>query len=193
MQTLIFSQGAGCLRGRQLGKKAVNGFVHAIDLGRQANCFQGQVEGDGTKANLVFLRGQEHGCPGGSGAGGKIGEIAGSVSMVVWEGDAGCQMQAGGFEAVEKLLWAGDAAEGGYWAIDRRNFHLAAQMPDLAGPAPCLQFRFQLEIVGGNRNDRGAANGFARLAEVAGEEKTIMPVVTVEEQNVGVAVKLAVL
>ena len=41
VQTLIFSQGAGCGRKRQLAEQAVQGFVRVVNLDREADCFQG--------------------------------------------------------------------------------------------------------------------------------------------------------
>ena len=59
--------------------------------------------------------------------------------MVIGEAEAGCEIQARGFEASEELFGSGDAAEGGDWAVDGRYFHLAVKAPNLAPPTPGLQ------------------------------------------------------
>ena len=70
------------------------------------------------------------------GGGRQAGEVGGSVAVVVGEGVAESELESGGFQAGEELLRAGDAAEGGDWAVDFRDFHGAAQAPDRALPTP---------------------------------------------------------
>jgi hypothetical protein len=193
VQTLIFSQGAGRGGERQLGEKIVQRFVWVVNLDGEAGGLEGKAEGDGAKPDLVFLRGQEGGCTGGSGARGEAGEVAFGVAMVVGEGGLGCEAEACSFEASEELLRAGDAAEGGDWAVDGGNVHGAAKAPDWASPTPGFQFRFQLGIVRGNGKNGGAMDGAERLAKIACGEKAIVTVAPVEEQDVGIAVELAVL
>ena len=100
--------------------------------------------------------------------------------MMVRKGDAGCQIQAGGFEAGEELLGAGDAAEGGDWAVDGGNVHDASEAPDRAGPAECFQFRLEGGVVSGDGENGGAKDGLERFAEIAGGKQTIMQVAPIE-------------
>jgi len=113
--------------------------------------------------------------------------------VVVREGGTGGQAQPGGFEANEELLRAGDAAEGSDGAIGDRNFHLAAEPPDRPLPAPGAQLGFQVLLVCRNGDDAGAADGFERLAQIAGREQPVLPVLAVEEQNLDIPRQLPVL
>jgi len=88
--------------------------------------------------------------------------------MMVGKGDAGCQIQAGGFESCEELLGACDAAEGGDWAVDGGNVHDASNAPDGAGPAKDFQFRLEDGVVGGDGENGGTKDGAERLAKIAG-------------------------
>jgi hypothetical protein len=60
-------------------------------------------------------------------------------------------------------------------------------------PAPGAQLGLQLRIIGGDGENSGAAEGVEGFAEIAGGEQVVLPVVTVEQYYVYVAVELAVL
>jgi len=96
----------------------------------------------------------------------------------------------------KKLVWAGDAAEGGHGTIDCGDVHLAVQPPDGAFKAPLAQsgLQFRRAVGSGNGDYSGAAGGFHRLAQIARRQQTALePVAVIEQQNVHVAIKLAVL
>src|ERR1035441_7283009 len=81
-------------------------------------------------------------------------------------------------------------------AVDRRDVHLAVQAPDGAFPAPCAQGGLELRgsVRGGDGDNRGAVGGFGRLAQVASRPQGVMePIATIEQENIDVAVELAVL
>ena len=113
--------------------------------------------------------------------------------MVVGECAPCSDPQAGSFEAVKELPWECDAAEGGHGAIDGGDLYGAMQAPDRSLPTPGAEFCFQLGVVGWNRHHGSAAGGLERLAEIACRKQAIAPIALVEQQNVNVAVELAVL
>ena len=123
-------------------------------------------------------------------------QVGGGVAVVIGKGDPGGELQALGFKAGKELLRAGDAAEGGDRAIDGRNLHLAMQPPDHPFEARCAQsgLQFGSAIRRGNGDDCGTASGRNRFAEVARWQQAVaQPVAAIEQQNVYVAVELAML
>jgi hypothetical protein len=68
-----------------------------------------------------------------------------------------------------------------------------AQAPDWPSPTRSIQLRLQLYVVGGNCKDVGAAHGAERLAQVPRGEQTILQIQAIDQKNIHLAVKLAVL
>ena len=67
------------------------------------------------------------------------------------------------------------------------DLHLTAQPPDRTLPAPGAQFASPAPVVGGNRDDSWRGGGAQRLAQIAGRQQPVLPVVAVEQQNVHLA------
>ena len=67
------------------------------------------------------------------------------------------------------------------------------QAPDGTFPTTGTKVGFEAEIAGRNGNDAGAHGRAAWLAEVSGGQEAVVPVVSIEEQDVDVAMELAVL
>ena len=116
--------------------------------------------------------------------------------MVVGEGDSGGDVQACRFNAGKELLWAGDTAKGRDRTAYSRNLHLAVKPPDRPLESPGAQGGLKLlsPVRRGNGNHGGPASGRDRLAQVARWQQAVFdPVATVKQQNVHVAMKLAML
>jgi hypothetical protein len=117
-------------------------------------------------------------------------------AVVVGKGDASGDSLAHSFETGKKLLGAGDATESGDWAVDWGNVHPAVQPPDGAFPTPFAECGLKLRsfVWRGDGNYGGPAGSLARFAQIAGWKQTFtQPVAVIEQQNVHVAVELAVL
>ena len=76
---------------------------------------------------------------------------------------------------------------------DLRDFHAAVETPDRAGPAPCAKFGFEIGIVCRDGEDVCPAGRLQCLAQIAGGQQVIVPVLATDEQNVDIAVELAML
>ena len=113
--------------------------------------------------------------------------------MVVAKGDALRNSQTSRFETRKELLRAGDAAKSQYRAVDPGHFHAPPQSPDRSLPAPCAEFGFQIGIVGGNRDHAGPSGCPKGFTQVSGGEQAVLPVLAIQQQDVHVAMKLAVL
>jgi hypothetical protein len=113
--------------------------------------------------------------------------------VVVRKGGAGGDVEACGFESGEELGGPGEAAKGRDGAGDRWDSHAAVEAPDGAFPTKGAEIGVELGLVGRDGEDGGAAKGTDGFAEVAGREEAVVPVLLVEEEDVDVAVKLAVL
>ena len=144
-------------------------------------------------ANGVLLRGDEGGGASGERFGGELVQVSDGEAAVVRECTAQGEPEPLGFKPGEKLRGAGDAAEGGDGAGDGRNFHAAADAPDGAGEAAGAELGFEAGIFSGDSDDMGAGGGAEGFAQVAGGEQRVPPVFAVEEQDVDVAMELAVL
>jgi hypothetical protein len=107
--------------------------------------------------------------------------------------DAGCGAQAGCFEPGKKLRRAGNPTKGHDRAIDARNHHAAGKTPHGPMPVPSAEFRLQFGIVRRNGDDIGAPRCLHGLAEIAGRQEAIVPIFAIQQQDVHIAVKLAML
>src|ERR1039458_5736302 len=97
----------------------------------------------------------------------------------------------------------GDAAESGYRAVDVGDFYCPAQAPDWTDPA--RSFRISVDgndfpqvllnvwFIGWNRKDRCPLQGAHGFAQVASRKQAVRQVIVVQQQNVDIAMQLAVL
>lgn len=142
------------------------------------------------------LFGGEEGCgSGGAGFGGKGLEVARGVAVVIGKGGAVREGEAGLFETCEELVGAGDAAEGedGFAGEVGWDLHAAVKTPDGLVEAQGAEGGFEGGVVGRDGDDVGPRGRLQWFAEVAGGEEMVIQVGAAEEEDVEVAVELAVL
>jgi hypothetical protein len=203
MQTPIFSQWRVGRGRRKPGDEPINGGRLIFNLDAQAGGEEREAGGKLPQPGAVFFRGDE-GCGSrGAGSSGEALEAGGGVRVVVREGGLDSESEAGRREALKELFRAGDAAKGGDGGSDGGNLHLAVQPPDGTDPARNLgvlvylddfaQTLLDFRLVRGNGKDRGALECVQGLAQVARRKQTVCQVVSIEQQNVDVAMELAVL
>ena len=96
-------------------------------------------------------------------------------------------------ESGKELLGPRNTAKGDHRALNRRNLHAPPQPPHRPLPAPCAEFVFQTAILRRNRQHCRPHGRMQRFAQVSSWKQPIAPVVPVQQQDIDVSVKLAVL
>lgn len=164
-----------------------------LDVGTKLDCGNRERGMKAGEADCIFFRSEQSGRASGSSLNREAVEIARCVGVMVWEDTVTRKMHAGAGDACEELLGARNSAEGQYRALDLRDFHGSMQAPDRAAPAPRTQFGFEFFLVGGDCDDVGPPGRRLIFAEVSRGEQAVMPIRAVQDQDVDIAMKLAVL
>jgi len=113
--------------------------------------------------------------------------------MVIGEGDARCQLHAGRFQPLKKLLGPRDSAKCHHRSVDVWHFHAPPYAPHRslksAGPRPLRNLRL-VRWYGENASPLRCAQC---LAQISRGQEMIAEVSRTEQQNVYVAMELAML
>src|SRR5208283_325379 len=112
---------------------------------------------------------------------------------MIGKSEAVREAQPGELQPIKELLRPRDPAEGRDRAFDARDFHFPVQAPDLGSPAPCSDLRLKLRLITWYRNYIRAPRGTQCFAQIARREQMVLQVAPAQEQDVDIAVELAML